>query len=120
MSRLAVSLSFLAMLGFTLALSGCKDQSESSPSQPVQDDQESSAGEHEGHSEHEEALSQLSDADRKLAEKQGTCPVSGKALGSMGTPYKVTVKGQEVLLCCPGCESSIKENPDEYLAKLNE
>lgn len=127
MSRFTVFVSFLAMVGFTLALSGCGDQTESPPSQPAQQDQGSSVGEHEhgehaqheGHNEYEEALSQLSDADRALAEKQKTCPVSGEPLGAMGKPYKVTVKGQDVFLCCPGCEDAIKKNPDEYLAKLN-
>ncbi len=36
----------------------------------------------------------------------------------MGTPVKITVKGQTVFLCCPGCEATIKKNPDKYLAKL--
>ena len=54
-----------------------------------------------------------------MAEKQQTCPVSGKPLGSMGVPYKVEVKGRTVFLCCPGCEEEIKANPDKYLAKLD-
>jgi Cu(I)/Ag(I) efflux system membrane fusion protein len=59
---------------------------------------------------YEEALAKLSPEDRALAEKQKVCPVSGKALGAMGTPYKVTVQGRDVLLCCSGCESKIKAN----------
>jgi YHS domain-containing protein len=135
MSRFAVLLSVLATVGFTLALSGCGTQAKSPPSQPAQPEEANSAvehehgehaehaehaetAEHEGHSEYEEALAQLSEADRALAEKQKICPVSGNPLGSMGKPYKVTVKGQEVFLCCPGCEDAIKKNPDEYLAKL--
>jgi YHS domain-containing protein len=55
-----------------------------------------------------------------LAEKQEVCPVSGEPLGSMGSPYKVTIQGQEVVLCCPGCETKIKNNPEKYLAKLSE
>lgn len=65
-----------------------------------------------------EVLAQLSPEDRALAEKQKTCPVSGQPLGAMGKPYKVTVEGRDVLLCCPGCEAKIKANPQEYLAKL--
>jgi Cu(I)/Ag(I) efflux system membrane fusion protein len=38
----------------------------------------------------------------------------------MGTPYKVTVQGREVFLCCPGCEAKIKGDPEKYLAKLPE
>ena len=65
-----------------------------------------------------EALAKLSPADQEAAKKQKTCPVSGALLGSMGTPVKLTVKGQDVFLCCKGCEGAIKEDPDKYLAKL--
>lgn len=34
---------------------------------------------------------------------QGICPVSGEALGSMGTPRKVQVGEQVAFLCCQGC-----------------
>ena len=47
------------------------------------------------------------------------CPVSGQRLGLMGKPVKITVKGQEVFLCCDGCEEAIKNDPDTYLAKLH-
>jgi hypothetical protein len=62
----------------------------------------------------------LSEEDRKLAEKQKVCPVTGERLGSMGEPIKVTVKGRAVFLCCKGCIDEIKTNPDKYLAKLDE
>jgi YHS domain-containing protein len=75
---------------------------------------------HNGHGQYAEALAKLSEEDRALAEKQEACPVSGQPLGSMGTPYKVTVQGREVFLCCSGCESKIKDDPEEYLAKLSE
>jgi len=65
------------------------------------------------------ALSELSDADRTAALAQKTCPVTDKPLGSMGKPPKVSVDGQDVFLCCAGCEEEIKSNPDEYLTKLN-
>ena len=73
---------------------------------------------HAGHSEYDEELSKLSADDRALAEKQKVCPVSGQSLGAMGKPYKITVNGQEVFLCCQGCEGEIKGNPEKYLAKL--
>ena len=90
---------------------------------------------HEEHAEHKEAgtekeaaggqadkiaaaLAKLSDEDRAAALKQKTCPVSGQLLGAMGTPVKVTVKGKEVFLCCPGCKPAIEKDPDKYLAKL--
>jgi hypothetical protein len=63
-------------------------------------------------------LAGLSPADRPLAVAQGTCPVTGKRLGSMGTPPKVAVKGRTVFLCCEGCEGAIEASPDKFLAKL--
>ena len=49
-----------------------------------------------------------------------TCLVSGEELGSMGEPYKLTYKGQEVKLCCKGCEKDFQKDPDKYLAKVKE
>ena len=66
-----------------------------------------------------EGLAGLSAEDRALAEKQRICPVSGEPLGSMGKPYKITVKGQTVFLCCDGCEAEIKKDPDKYLQKIS-
>jgi hypothetical protein len=64
------------------------------------------------------ALSQLSDADRTAALAQQVCPVSDEPLGSMGAPPKVTIEGQDVFICCAGCEEELRSKPDEYLAKL--
>ncbi len=68
-------------------------------------------------------LAELSDAAPAsgypaAAEKQRVCPVSGDVLGSVGKPYKVTVKGKTVFLCCPDCKEAITKDPDKYLAKL--
>ena len=65
-------------------------------------------------------LAKLPPDDRALAEKQKVCPVTGELLGSMGAPYKVTVKGRTVFLCCAGCEEKLKKDPDKYLAKLKD
>ena len=65
-------------------------------------------------------LAKLSPVDRASAEKQHVCPVSGKMLGAMGAPHKVEVNGQQVWLCCSGCEGQLRENPEEFLAKLQE
>lgn len=65
------------------------------------------------------ALAKLSPEDRKLAEKQRVCPVSGEPLGSMGVPVKVTVKNRVVFLCCGGCEEELRKNAYKYLAKLD-
>lgn len=56
--------------------------------------------------------------DRSLADRQKTCPVTGKALGSMGTPDRQIVAGRVVFLCCPGCRSKLRADPGKYLAKL--
>ena len=61
----------------------------------------------------------LDEADRKLAEKQKFCPVSGELLGSMGKPYKIKVKNRELFLCCDGCEDEVKKDPEKYLKKLD-
>jgi YHS domain-containing protein len=63
-------------------------------------------------------LAELSVEDRELATKQRVCPVSGELLGAMGKPFKTTVKGRTVFLCCEGCEKELKDNADKYLAKL--
>ncbi len=126
-----VSLSAFAAIG--LMTFGCSkqqtgQQSATPPeaSQPVQatsaheghNHGDSGHAEHAGHSEHEDALAELSPEDRALAEKQKTCPVSGEMLGAMGKPYKVSVQGRTVFLCCPGCEAKLKNDPEKYLAKL--
>ncbi len=67
----------------------------------------------------QKAMAELPEADRKLAIAQATCPVSGEALGTMGMPFKVTVKERDVFLCCDGCKDKIEKDPDAYLAKLD-
>jgi Cu(I)/Ag(I) efflux system membrane fusion protein len=76
---------------------------------PAQDDEEARIA---------EALSSLDPADRALAEKQRICPVAQMPLGSMGTPLKVEMGGRMVFLCCSGCESMLRKDPEKYLAKL--
>jgi hypothetical protein len=65
-------------------------------------------------------LAKLSDEDRASAEKQKVCPVSERLLGSMPGMKKVEVEGREVWLCCGGCESTLREDPEKYLAKIEE
>ena len=87
-------------------------------------DQEGHGEDHAGHehgnadtAEIEEALAQLSTTDRALAEKQKICPVSEDPLGAMGKPIKLTVQGQDVFICCKGCEEPLREDPEKYLAR---
>ena len=65
-------------------------------------------------------IEQLPETDRKLARAQRICPVTGSALGSMGVPVKITLRGQTVFLCCKGCVGKAKRSPDEMLKKLAE
>ena len=47
-----------------------------------------------------------------------TCIVSGEALGSMGEPLRFTYKGQEIKLCCKGCEKKWQADSDKLLEKI--
>lgn len=64
------------------------------------------------------AMGKLSDADRKLAEKQGMCVVmTDSPLGSMGVPLKLIVDGKPVFICCEGCREEALAKPVETLKK---
>jgi hypothetical protein len=81
------------------------------------DDDHADAGE-------DKSLEGLSADEIAAVKKQQTCPVTDALLGSMGKPYKITLTGsngesQDVYLCCKGCETTIKADPDKYLAKLD-
>ena len=65
-----------------------------------------------------EALRGLTPEDRRLAEGQRLCPVTGMPLGSMGTPKRMVVSGRVLFLCCGGCEAKLLREPAKYLAKL--
>lgn len=66
------------------------------------------------------SFTSLSTEDRKLAELQVICPVSEVRLGTkgMGTPIKVDVKGNSIMICCEGCKSGALEEPEKYLEIL--
>ena len=68
----------------------------------------------------QEALSKLRPEDRRYAEQQGYCPISDKALGTMGLPIKLNIKGERVFLCCESCRKKAEENPDTTLKALAE
>ncbi len=82
------------------------------------DTDENEADDDEADDEIETSISMLEEDDQKLARAQKICPVSDQALGSMGIPIKLEVKGKTVFLCCRGCEKRILADPDKYLAKL--
>ena len=119
------------LVGLAIVISGCirqpaKDQNPSTPAtSPVKtesadDNAPKETTTNEASPDVSSGLAELSVEDRELAKKQRVCPVSGELLGAMGKPFKTTVKGKTVFLCCEGCEHDLKENPDKYLAKLKD
>ena len=116
-TRFIFALGLLSLLGLLPWLVGCGRGAPApvgGDSQATQDTKSAtpSEGDNAG------GLDKLSEADRKLAEKQKVCPVSGAVLGKMGTPYKTVVKGRTVFLCCEDCLAELNAHPDKYLKKL--
>jgi len=117
-----------------VSLSGCGGDTGSDGSPPAAVQSEAgSANEHAGHdhsggentghmpasTEVTAAFAELSAEDRTAAEKQQICPVTDAALGSMGKPFKISVEGREVFLCCEMCKDAVAGDPAKYLAKLD-
>lgn len=100
----------------TSGLVGCSEENAPQPSQAKQSSKDWKAGLDE---DVVKALSELSEEDRTKALAQKVCLVTGERLGSMDTPPKITVEGQEVFLCCGGCEDELRNNSAKYLSKLN-
>jgi uncharacterized protein (TIGR03000 family) len=64
-------------------------------------------------------LARLAPEDRKAAEAQQYCPVQdGVRLGSMGVPVKITLQGQTIFLCCPGCVTMARSNPERIVDQV--
>lgn len=131
--QLSLALTLVSLTAFTFA--GCNSpQAESeNPSAAADGQRTGHAHDHDHGHDHEHAdnspdaaetdeikaeLAKLSPEDRAAAEQQRVCPVSGEMLGSMGPPLKVEVDGRDVWVCCAGCQDPVRENPEEYLAKL--
>lgn len=49
-----------------------------------------------------------------------TCVVTGEKLGSMGNPVDFIYHNRLIRLCCNGCLSAFKSEPDKYLQLLDE
>lgn len=62
--------------------------------------------------------SKLSAEDQKLVAAQKICPVTGADLNSMGGAVPVDVAGRRVFICCAGCETALRKDPDKHLKKL--
>jgi hypothetical protein len=66
-------------------------------------------------------LSQLGPEDQQLAEQQKYCPMmEGVRLGEMGRPYKVTVQGDSMFVCCKNCVRAAQNEPDRALANIRD
>jgi hypothetical protein len=116
MSRSRLLLGFVSViLAAGAVLSGCSSQTTTSPQVGPTNTEPSAAVADEI----PEGLTKLSESDRAAALKQRLCPVSGKELGSMGAPPRVSVDGRDVFLCCAGCEEELGKEPQKYLAKMN-
>jgi hypothetical protein len=66
------------------------------------------------------AFSVATHADQRAIAAQRVCKVSGKALGSMGVPIKVTRGTSSTFLCCRGCMTKVQADPDRYLGAKTE
>ena len=58
--------------------------------------------------------------DQRLIAEQKICPVMEEPLDAMGGPYKVNLNGKMIYICCPGCASSLRREPEEYVGFLND
>ena len=62
----------------------------------------------------------MPNSEQTIALDQVICPVTDFKLGSMGVPPKVMVNGEPVFICCEGCREGLLQEPDMYLAKLQD
>lgn len=104
-----------ALLIGAAVLSGCNTNDPVDQELPA----ETAAAPEEVPAEVAAAREELPEADRQLVAAQKVCPVSGKSLGAMGKPIKVTVDGRDVFICCEGCEEPLKSEPQKHLATLD-
>jgi YHS domain-containing protein len=49
-----------------------------------------------------------------------TCPISGKKLGTMGSPVVKTYDGREVRFCCDACPPKFEKDQAASMAKVDE
>lgn len=58
--------------------------------------------------------------DELMIAAQKICPISGEALGEMGTPVKTKIGDQTIFLCCKSClgKEISKENREKLTANL--
>ncbi len=49
-----------------------------------------------------------------------TCVVSTQALGSMGEPAEIVLRGRLIRLCCAHCDSALLDDPQKYLVQIDQ
>jgi YHS domain-containing protein len=64
------------------------------------------------------ASSRAEDAPAAKPDLLKTCPVSGEKLGEMGAPKTFVYQGQEVKLCCAGCQKDFEKDPATFIKKI--
>jgi hypothetical protein len=114
---------WLTRLGLLLplALAGCGENAADRGKPRGKAAKGTSTGSRVADAEIQANLAKLDPEDRRLAEAQRLCAVEDEnPLGSMGTPYELTVKGEPVFLCCKGCQRKALADPDKTLAKVRE
>jgi YHS domain-containing protein len=52
---------------------------------------------------------------QSIDHSQKICPVMG---GKINKSHYADVKGKRIYVCCPGCISTIKANPEKYIKEL--
>lgn len=60
------------------------------------------------------SMQATTEADAEAIEAQGTCPVTGEALGAHGEVLKVSLGDRSVFICCAPCLDDIKQNQAKY------
>jgi hypothetical protein len=117
----------LATLTLSVTVAGCRDGSTGKPKSDG--DAAKAPGKGDGPTSDKTGdaasnkanLAKLSPEDRKLAEQQGFCAVETKnALGSMGVPLKIMIRGEPVFLCCDACETRARAHADRTLERVKQ
>jgi hypothetical protein len=119
----------LGLLSAALLTAGCtqepaKTPNEDKPAESAGEEKASAAADDEETAIAAE-IAKLPEAEQAAAIAQKYCPVSvmdggDNRLGSMGMPFKVTLEGQDVYLCCEGCQELAEKEPAKTLATVED
>ena len=107
-------LSALSLLGLVVWFSGCGREGGPAPASPPAAAKPAAASEGDP----AEGLKQLDAADRKLAEKQKVCPVSGELSARWASPTRSWSKAAPSSSAVTAAKPELKAHPDKYLKKL--